>query len=1126
MKHLLNQVHIKANEDSDKVFKSPHRGDLGGLQLTNPNGLTFSFLENGNVQNIATDKIRINLKSGNLFAQAGTQIYLRKRNENLIEFTSLLGKGNEIAFSDNQFFSRGVWKGLEYVCSLQLSEKSCSWQWKIELANKSAENVELDVVLMQEVGLKNRSDGLVNEYYVAQYLERMLLDDPKHGTVAVCRQNSKEATGYPWLMMASVGKAVSGLTDGMQFYGNSYRENGIPEGLLQSELGGNMAGESPIIALQEKLFELQSYENKSVTIVSTYLSNHSEATSDKDLSFLNGVIAEFKDIKSSTPTNWTKTKQNIFQTASFFPSTDLTETEIETYFGNAIILKEKSENQLLSFFSVDNKHVILKAKEILVDRPHAHIMQANLADVPTEETLSTTCFATGVFNSHISQGNTNFNVFMSINTSQFNANLNSGQRIFVEIDGNFYLLGIPSAFEMGLNSCRWMYKWDETVLEVKTETYIKSPVVQLTFNVLKGNKVRLILTHDWDKVNTWNLSLIGNGEFEAKPTSNSMIAEKFPNADFRIMVENPERVKNSLQEKLPYGLDDLFVLETSSVSHFKMRFVGEVKEKYNLENIKNEDVKHSGTEFWNVLSNQLTLQSFDKNIVAINEILPWYGMNAITHYLTPYGLEQFSGAAWGTRDVSQGPIEFLLSLEKFDAARKVLLTIFANQNPVGDWPQWWMFDSYSQIRAGDCHGDIYYWVIISLASYVKVTGDISVLNEKVPYFGGNELFTVNEHTERLIQMIEDSYIGETALVAFGGGDWNDSLQPKNEDLAKRLISSWTVEMNYEAFSDYVEVYEKAGNHERANELKEVVKKIKLDFNTYLVKDNVVAGYGYVEDDGNISVLLHPTDTHTGISYSLLPMDRGILSGIFTKEQAEYHQNIIDKYLKGPDGARLMDKPLKYKGGIQEIFQRAESSTFFGREIGLMYIHEHIRYAESQAVLGKADEFVKALRQAIPVNYKDIVPNSNLRQANCYYSSSDVTFKTRYEADEKYADVLSGKMRVDGGWRVYSSGPGIYVSLVIKKLIGFRAFNDYVVIDPVLTNEMDGFSASFKYKGHHLNWNFKVKSGNFNPRSIIVNGLNIAFDTEDNLYRKGGALISMKNFLGLLKSGENQIDIML
>ena len=89
----------------------------------------------------------------------------------------------------------------------------------------------------------------------------------------------------------------------------------------------------------------------------------------------------------------------------------------------------------------------------------------------------------------------------------------------------------------------------------------------------------------------------------------------------------------------------------------------------------------------------------------------------------------------------------------------------------------------------------------------------------------------------------------------------------------------------------------------------------------------------------------------------------------------------------------MDRPLKYKGGIQTIFQRAESSTFFGREIGLMYVHEHIRYAESLARTGKADAFVKALRQAIPVGYRDIVPCGDIRQSNCYYSSSDVTFRT-------------------------------------------------------------------------------------------------------------------------------------
>ncbi len=1098
------------------------------MKLTNSKGLTFSFLENGNVQNIDIDKIRVNLKPGNLFAQSGTQLYLRKRSGNKIEFTSLLSaeNGTQTAFSNNAFYAKGTWKGLEYVCTLQLSEASTSWQWKIEVTNPTAEKVELDVVLMQEVGLKNVSDALVNEYYVAQYLERILLNDAAHGTVAACRQNTKEATGYPWLMMASAGKALSGLTDGMQFYGNSYRATGIPEGLLQPQLGGNMAGESPIVALQEMPFELASGDVHTVKFVSTFIANHAEATSEKDLALLAGLVAEFSDEKTQEPKSWTKTNQNLFQSASYFPSSDLDENEIKHFFGENIRLKEENQGQLLSFFADADRHVILKAKETVVDRPHAHIMQANLAEVPTEETLSTTCFATGVFNSHISQGNTNFNVFLSINTSQFNANLNSGQRIFVEIDNKMYLLGIPSAFEMGLNSCRWIYKWDKTVLEVKTETYIQSPVVQLTFNVLQGSDVRLVLTHDWDKVNTWNLTQTALGEFTAKPSATSMITEKFPQADFRIVVENTADLKNSLKDSFTYGLNDLFVLETAPMSNFVLRFVGEVKEKFDLNNLKNEDTTVSGTQFWNNLSNHLTLQSEENNLQAINEILPWYGMNAITHYLTPYGLEQFSGAAWGTRDVSQGPIEFLLSLEKFDAARQVMLTIFANQNPVGDWPQWWMFDSYSHIRAGDCHGDIYYWVIISLASYVKVTGDLTILDEKVPYFDGKELFTVNEHVETLIQMIEDSYIGETALVPFGGGDWNDSLQPKNEELAKRLISSWTVEMNYQAFSDYVEVYEKAGNTERAKQLNEVVQKIKADFNQYLIKDGVVAGYGYVEDDGKISVLLHPTDTHTGIKYSLLPMDRGVLSGIFTKEQADAHQKLIDQHLKGPDGARLMDKPLKYKGGIQEIFQRAESSTFFGREIGLMYIHEHIRYTESQAVLGKADEFVKAMRQAIPVHYKEIVPNSNLRQANCYYSSSDVTFKTRYEADEKYEDIISGDMRVDGGWRVYSSGPGIYVSLIIKKLIGFRAFNEYVVIDPVLTNEMDGLSASFQFKGFDLNWKFNVETGNFAPKSIVINGVNVHFTEEENPYRTGGALLSMKEFVSYLKLGNNTIEVTL
>ncbi|NLF43841.1 MAG: hypothetical protein GX587_14200, partial [Bacteroidales bacterium] len=301
-------------------------------------------------------------------------------------------------------------------------------------------------------------------------------------------------------------------------------------------------------------------------------------------------------------------------------------------------------------------------------------------------------------------------------------------------------------------------------------------------------------------------------------------------------------------------------------------------------------------------------------------------------------------------------------------------------------------------------------------------------------------------------------------------------------------------------------------------------RIKSDFNKYLVKNDVVAGYGLIEPDGNISLLLHPSDTVTGIKYSLLPMNRGIISGIFNQEQALNHLNVIRKNLLGPDGARLMDRPLKYNGGIQKLFQRAETSTFFGREIGLMYIHEHIRYAEALAHLGKADEFLDALLKAIPVAYKDVVPNSDFRQSNCYYSSSDIHFNNRYDADENYHLVHSNRLTFHGGWRVYSSGPGIYTGIIISTLIGLRIRKEFIVFDPVIPMSFDGFNVRMHILDHELNIVFRVKNNCFHPERISINGNPIPFSRDYNPYRKGGAVIPKSMFLGFLKEGINNIEI--
>src|SRR6185436_13417384 len=117
------------------------------------------------------------------------------------------------------------------------------------------------------------------------------------------------------------------------------------------------------------------------------------------------------------------------------------------------------------------------------------------------------------------------------------------------------------------------------------------------------------------------------------------------------------------------------------------------------------------------------------------------------------------------------------------------------------------------------------------------------------------------------------------------------------------------------------------------------------------------------------------------------------------------------------------------GGPEKLFQRAESSACFGREIALLYTHAHVRYAEAMARCGDGEALFAALLQANPIAIRERVPSARLRQAFSYTTSVDADFPDRYQAAARYAEVMGGRVPVEGGWRVYSSGPGIYLRIV-------------------------------------------------------------------------------------------------
>lgn len=1103
--------------------------------IKNSSGLVFAFSKAGALRSIEVAPIRLSMKPPTTSSWSCANLYLRKRGSTS-SYTPLLGAASPSRFhaADGFFVARGSWGGLDYECLLELSSSLLSFKWSVRIESKLPQATEVDVLYVQDVGLKAMGPGLVNEYYASQYLDRRIFDDPRHGSVVSCRQNMRESVGHPWLMIACASRAAAASTDGMQFYGRSFRATGEPEALATEVLGGELAGESSVVALQEQPVVLSPGASHTSGFLATYVPDHPEASSERDLARLTDLARAFASTTPPiTPAALAAPVKRRFEHPRRLEADDLTHDELVALFGSDFRHREESAGELLSFFADGPRHVVLRAKEARVDRPHGHIMQTLGSCVPDERIMSTTTFLCGVFNSHITQGNTNFNTLLSVCTFPLAPTL-EGQRIFVQLPEGETLLGVPSAFEMGLNACRWIYKFGATSIQVCTWTDSQAPRVHLDVQVLRGGPLKLTITHQFDDLNGWSIARGDAHEFVVSPHAHSTIAKAYPAARFRIVVNSRDAVYADSQLPDQEATERaLFVLDVAETSAFCMSFIGEVDGPKCVARIDDADAARradgeAALAAWQHFNRELTLSGPDE-IAAIREILPWYGMNALIHFLTPYGLEQFSGAAWGTRDVSQGPIELLLCQEKYEQAKQVLRILFSRQSLDGGWPQWWMFDRYRAVSADGAHGDVIYWCVLALCSYLKASGDFGFLDERLPYFredgeAPTASASVSEHVDRIFTLVTGSFVPGTALVQFGGGDWNDSLQPVSKDLARRLISSWTVQMCYQAFSEYRAVCEQTGKVEKARALQAVADQVLTDFNRYLVRDGVVAGYGLVGDDQTIDVLLHPSDAKTGVHYSLLPMNRGVISEAFTKEQAEHHLPLIERHLKGPDGARLMDRPLRYTGGPQTIFQRAESSTYFGREIGLMYVHEHLRYAETQARMGRPDAFLHALRQAIPVDYQEVVPQGDLRQSNCYYSSSDVLFENRYEADEHYDDVVAGRMPLKGGWRVYSSGPGIYLALVVARLLGLRIEFGKLIIDPVMPRSLDGLTAAMRFRGRPVTFAYRVTGRGFGPRAVAINGQAAAFDRAHNRYREGGAAIPLAQFLGALGADDNRVQI--
>ena len=268
------------------------------MNVTSPPGLVFSFSDRGDVQSIEVGGIRVSLTSPSGSSRPHGNLYLRRRSRGAsgeITSTPLLGAQSPSRFclQDGVFAARGSWSGLDYECLLELGQAQPSWRWQVRVQNTLDRALELDLVYVQDIGLKASGPGPVNEYYASQYLERRVFEDPRHGSVVCCRQNMNERGGHPWVMLASAQRASSASTDGVQLYGSRFRSAGEIDALSADRLGGELSGELSVVALQEQPFSLDAGASHTSAFVGAYMPDHAQASSEADTQRLPELLRGF-----------------------------------------------------------------------------------------------------------------------------------------------------------------------------------------------------------------------------------------------------------------------------------------------------------------------------------------------------------------------------------------------------------------------------------------------------------------------------------------------------------------------------------------------------------------------------------------------------------------------------------------------------------------------------------------------------------------------------------------------------------------------------------------------------------------------------------------------------------------
>jgi len=477
-------------------------------------------------------------------------------------------------------------------------------------------------------------------------------------------------------------------------------------------------------------------------------------------------------------------------------------------------------------------------------------------------------------------------------------------------------------------------------------------------------------------------------------------------------------------------------------------------------------------KYWDSLLCNLHVVSEDKKLDRMVNIWNQYQC-MITYFFsrsTSY-FESGIGRGMGFRDSNQDIIGMIHMVPEL--AKQRIIDLASTQ--MKDGSAYHQYQPLTKKGNGDIGGnfnDDPLWLVLGVSTYIKETGDWSLLDVEVPFDDDDNQSSIFEHIKRSFYHVVKN-LGPHGLPLIGRADWNDCLnlncfseepgepfqttENKSDNIAESVMIAGMFVMYG---NEFVRICEKTGKNGQAGEAKthvasmiETINKHGWDGEWFLrAYDNFGDKIGSKENnEGKIFIEPQGFCTMAGIGHS--------------DGRAQKAMDSVSKRLATPHGIVLVNPPYtKYHLELGEITSYPPGY----KENAGIFCHNNPWIIISEAMLGNNDKAFDYYTRIAPAYLEEI---SELHKTEPYVYSQMIAGKDAATPGQAKNSWLTGT----AAWNLYS---------ISHYILGIRPDYHGLIIDPKLPAKLKEVKVTRKYRD--ATYCIKVINKGGNNATITVN----------------------------------------